>query len=135
MIGTLTRSSFGTLSRRDRKYAWVSSSSNLYQFLVLNQRYSIGHGDQKTGQLTVVSEEAIDGLSRIVGIPNPPFNNLFEDGGIGKQTSTNQLLVFKDPKYKTVQQPMIPTFDYFIDIVNSYRGKNNPRLPSIIAEN
>ena len=79
LIGTLTRSSFGTLSRRDRKYAWVSSSSNLYQFLVLNQRYSIGDGDQKTGDLTVVSEEAIDGLSRIVGIPNPPFNNLFED--------------------------------------------------------
>ena len=132
LFGTLTHSSFGTLTKRERKYAWVSSSSNLYQLLVLNQRYKVNESDDQS-PITLVSEEALDGLTRIVGVPNPPFNDIFDDGGIGRKTSTSQLMVFKDKNNKIIQDPVIPTFENFIKLINSNRGNNPIKLPRSVG--
>lgn len=123
LYGTITNPSFGTLSNPLKSKVWVSSSANLYQLLILNQRYKnkpARRGEQDLDG--VISPKAMDGLARIVGIPQ---NNDF--------TTTNPLLILQDNTQGAILgKASIPGFKHFRDLINSYRPKGSQQIPTSI---
>ena len=134
LFGTITKSWYGTLTRGRNKYAWASGSSNLYQFLVLNNRYQqkVAQNNSRYSSEPVldaqVSEEAMNGLARIVGVPcdfNP--KNPYDAGTA--YSCQSQLIVYKDSNPKNLGTPRMVSWETLIDIINEDRPVNAPKIP------
>ena len=145
LFGTLTDAFFGTLTSPIKKYSWTSRSANLYQFLVLNQRYQnrLTPADSRYFQDTdpislegvrvdaIVSEEAMNGLSRIVGVPGSvkdwkAFGADDYNPANAVYSYNSQLVVYKEKAEKQgvlggPALPEMPTWRDLIRIVNGHK--------------
>ena len=145
LYGTLTDAFYGTLASPIKQYSWTSRSSNLYQFLVLNQRYQnrLTPADSRYFQDTdplslegvyvdaIVSEEAMNGLSRIVGIPGSvkdwkAFAADDYNPADAVYSYNSQLVVYKEKEENqgvlgAPELPEMPTWSDLIRIVNGHK--------------
>ena len=125
LYGTITNPSFGTLTNPLRSKAWVSGSANLYQVLVLNQRERANQpGDVGHGLDALVAASTMDGLARLVGIP--------QDGDL---SITAPLLVLQDTTGGSIFGPAsVPSFRHFQELINSYRPAGSPALSTAVVD-
>ena len=156
LFGTLTDAYYGTLTQPIRKYSWTSGSSNLYQFLVLNKRYKNRltesdvrfFSDDPNKPLSnvhvdaVVSEEAMNGIARVVGIPGSVKNwtNLDYYPATSVYSYSSQLVVYKEKDKDVLGTPKMPTWDNLIGIVNGLKpvvevGPQIPDIPNKVIKN
>ena len=159
LFGTLTDAFYGTLTQPIRRYSWTSGSSNLYQFLVLNQRYPqrlqegnsryfSDNGVEKLSQIyvdAVVSEETMNGMARIVGVPGSVkdwkalgINNDYNPAN-SVYSFNSQLVVYKQKDNENTlgapEMPKMPTWRNLIEIVNEQKPDGSNPIPSLVTKN